>query len=558
MDDVSKYGAPSITAVGRAWPRGIGLTIAHGRLDWALALLVGAASLAVQVFALRNASLWNDETYSVGLVNQPFGLQLRYIWSKEVNMTLYYLVLRGWLGLTGLFGLPQSELIVRLPTILFAALGVVVLYALGRRFWGRLAGGVAATLYLLNYLQLMMAGQTRAYGLALLLVIAASFALLCAVTTDDRMGRLIAVYVVTMTLATYAHVVSGLVLVAHVSAIMGLSALPGPWQSMMRRRLRGLLTGFALVFLLIAPLGLDIVLHGSGNAWLPPATPTSLVRFGWHVVGHNPVYAALVAILGLLGVVAAVRAPGDGGSRRSRWSRWLRPIPAVGADEPTTLAAPRPFVPTFVVACWLVVPLVLAYALSQRKLNLHLFGDYLVLVVPALCLLIAVGVTVLRERRTRIADRGGRGAPRRARGARLPGRCAATRLPLGRALDGHHVPIGRWPDQPLRFVRVGHGLLHALLSRPAPPVRGRSGRVFVSRLSPGGRSEDADQYRGPDRLRDAPPAHFPDRFQPRRGESESRAGRGCYHGVDEGLLSSRLRDQEFGLLRIGHGTIVCA
>ncbi|HLY30128.1 MAG TPA: hypothetical protein VKQ36_03815, partial [Ktedonobacterales bacterium] len=57
---------------------------------------------------------------------------------------------------------------------------------------------------------------------------------------------------------------------------------------------------------------------------------------------------------------------------------------------------------TFVVAmllCWLVIPIVVSFALTQPFFNAHLFLDrYLVVVIPAICLLAGLGVALLSQR----------------------------------------------------------------------------------------------------------------------------------------------------------------
>jgi hypothetical protein len=50
---------------------------------------------------------------------------------------------------------------------------------------------------------------------------------------------------------------------------------------------------------------------------------------------------------------------------------------------------------TFALVSWLIVPMALSYAATQPFLNLHLFSDYLVVVVPPVCLLAGLGIAVL-------------------------------------------------------------------------------------------------------------------------------------------------------------------
>ncbi len=85
-------------------------------------------------------------------------------------MILYYLVLKAWLGVTGLVGLAPSETVLRVPSAVFAVAAAVVVYLLGRRLFGPIAGLVAAGLYLSNFLQMGVAQLARSYSLELFLL----------------------------------------------------------------------------------------------------------------------------------------------------------------------------------------------------------------------------------------------------------------------------------------------------------------------------------------------------------------------------------------------------
>ncbi len=399
MSIKSQYAVPRAEQGARVRTAGVGLA-AGARLDWALALVVGAAAFALQAIELRGVGLWEDEAFSVGIARQPLATQLHYIWSKEVNMTLYYLILRAWLGLTGLLGIPASEFVVRLPSTLFAALAAVAVFALGRRFWGRTAGLVAAALYLLNYLQLMMAGQARGYGLQLLLLTLSWYALLAGLTAGARAGRAgrwYALYVGTMVLALGAHLESVLVLLAQAMTLAVLLVAPGPWREAVRRSSRALSVNLGLVLLFIVFIALDVKVHGSSNNQLGPASLAGLLRLGWHIGGQNPVYALLLAAACAVGVAATLRLPlgaPPGAPDRAADGAGARGVTALGWKTGTLRPAWYPGL-TLALLSWLLAPIVLAYVLSQRRFNVHLFADYLVIVVPALCLLGGVGVAAL-------------------------------------------------------------------------------------------------------------------------------------------------------------------
>ncbi len=392
MSAAPDYSTQHAATTERAGPPGPRAAAPFAPLDGALALLVGLVALGLQLAALWHVSLWEDELFSVDLARGPLGLQLSYIWSKEVNGTLYFLTLRGWLWLTGFFGARPDELVGRMPSVVFDALSVVAVFLLGRRFLGRTAGLVAAALYLVDYLQLFMDGQARQYSMQLFFIIVGWYALLAVLTAADGprgRGRWYALYTGAMLLAVWAHLLTVLILCAQVIALGALLALRGPWGDTVRRSLRGWIASFSVIGLALLPLALDVALHGGSNNWLPPATPRGLVRLAWVISGHNVAYAALLAGAAAWGVGAALRARRTG-------------VPRGGADAALDDVPTPPWGPVFGLLCWLAAPVVLAYALSQPRLNLHLFADYLVVVVPPLCLLAGAGVASLAsEARTR-------------------------------------------------------------------------------------------------------------------------------------------------------------
>src|SRR5438270_3435724 len=101
---------------------------------WLLCIIIAGIALAFNLYQLGAPSLWYDETFSVELARQPLTHMLSIIFGPEPNMELYYLFLKGWLGLTAFFGLHATEFVVRFSSTIFAALSSVMVFLLGKRF----------------------------------------------------------------------------------------------------------------------------------------------------------------------------------------------------------------------------------------------------------------------------------------------------------------------------------------------------------------------------------------------------------------------------------------
>jgi mannosyltransferase len=345
-------------------------------VDRALALVVAAVALAAILYRLPETSLWGDEVASVGLVSQPWPLFWSFMTQNDPNGSLYYLLLRGWLGVTESFGLVPNELVVRLPSVVFAVLAAVVVFWMGRQFWGRTVGVVAAFLYVFNLIQLTTAREARAYSLEVFLLCVSWAAFLVIIADEHRRRGPWAVYVVAMTLAIFAHIFSAIVLASQMVAFAALLVLPSESRGRVRRSVGRMATSVVVFGVAVLPMVLYFLGHGSTNAWLPPASPAAFLRLLWNMAGHDVVYGSFLGAAAFAAVFFTIRA-----RKRRDPSRSTLPVALVVA-----------------LGCWLCVPVALSYATTQPLFNLHLFSwVYLVVVVPALCLLAGIGVSAVRS-----------------------------------------------------------------------------------------------------------------------------------------------------------------
>lgn len=351
-------------------------------------------ALGFNLYHLGTPSIWFDEAFSVELARQPLPLLWHIIFGSEPNMELYYLILHFWLQLTGAIGLIPTEFIVRLPSAIFAALSTLAIFAFGRRFLGLWVGIVGASLYLLNDLQLVYAQQTRAYSLQLLLLVLAYYALFAAFTCETRRKRWWLCYVTMTTLAIYTHLFSALILFSQVVAIAGLALLANPWRTQVRKQL----LAFGASLLASGILSIPMILlsrQGSKTGWLSIPRPQDVATLFLNISANSKIYLVLIVAFWGLGLFAAWL------SHRSPNSQLqsVLTISAPGKDG-ELLRQRLPVV--FALCCWLFLPIILSYVISQGQTRLF-SSRYLVTIVPPLCLLVGLGVAALRWRVVRVA-----------------------------------------------------------------------------------------------------------------------------------------------------------
>ncbi len=357
---------------------------------WLPPLLLLLASLVAYGHALGAPSLWFDEAFSVELARQPLPRLWQAIWGPEPNMELYYLLLHVWLRGAALLGLAPTELVVRLPSALCAACSVPVLFLLGRRFLGSLAGAVAALLYLFDYSTLVYAQQTRAYALQLLLLLLSWYELVHLLIPGRRRPGWWCLYVAATVLACYAQLFSLLVFGAQVVAVVGLLLLPSDWREGLRRCWRSL--GAALLICVPAVIPLLLVsLQGSRTGWLPAPHLHDLFNLLPFMVGGNAWLSLSILLVCGLAVMliplAALLLLGQ-------------PTPPAGQRDMAVdfLVTSRERLPLlWLLLCWFALPVLMSFVVSQGSLRLF-SARYLVVVIPPLCLLMALGLVSLRLR----------------------------------------------------------------------------------------------------------------------------------------------------------------
>jgi uncharacterized membrane protein len=340
-------------------------------------------TLALGLYRSDSTSLWTDELFSVTIATKPLPVLLRQLWSENANMSLYYLILGGWLELLERLGVAHpSEWLIRLPSIVFAVGAVVVAYFVGKRLFGAVVGLVGASLLVLNYVFLMEVAQARAYSLELFLQLIGWLLFIRILQNPARNGvRLGLAFGIVMALAMYSDLYTALVIVAQLAVFLALVLARAISSERARAALRPAVVATVTMIVTITPLALDVLTHGAANEWIATPGLREVLTFAGAVAGANPAFALVLIVGGALGLSIAVRRADSG-----------------GPDGISPRAA------TIVLATWAAVPLILSWVLSHHPIGMHLFlTRYLVVIVPAICLLVAAGLSSIAGSRRMVS-----------------------------------------------------------------------------------------------------------------------------------------------------------
>jgi len=333
----------------------------------------------VRFYGLGTESVWLDEATSVFLARMDLPTLIQWT-GADIHPPLYYILLK--VGL--IFG--QDEAAIRYLSALAGTLTVLALYGLGRTVFDRSTALVGALLLALSPLNLVYSQQARMYALATLWGALSSHLLLLAVRRQNRW--LWSGYTVAAILGLYTHYYTAFILLVHnlyIAEMWRRRSLTGPlWQTWWLVQ-----ASIALLFLPWLPVAVAQV-RGGGGAWVahsigvpsPRALADAVMTY---IVGpegrsYPTELRRLAYLLSGLTLTAAVL----------RWD-WKRRRPC--------LPPQREWAALSFCGLYAFLPLALAWLLSQVKPMFAL--RYLSLFLPPFCLLIARGITVLWDSRTR-------------------------------------------------------------------------------------------------------------------------------------------------------------
>jgi mannosyltransferase len=345
-----------------------------------LALLAVAAAVLRFLFLTRKP-FWFDECFSAEVTRLSWGDFWRLMWWREANMSLYYVLLRGWLH----FGF--SPFFIRSFSVVVSLLALPVIYWLGCLLFDRRVAIIAVALLTFNAYHIRYAQEARSYSLLVLLSILSSGFFVTMLRNPSRRNRWS--YVLTSVLAVYAHLYALLLLAAHwvsvrgwqreqtphlqgfksqtaTSALMLRDSMPRPW----------LRKTWGWIGIAVLPLLVFAVKTGAGPIhWITQPGLRDMLEFGGHLAGNNGLPLLLLYVAACL---AAIVPQGK--------MTWLF-RPGAASDLWTR---------QFLLIC-LLFPVVLTLLLSLvRPIFL---GRYFIFCLPPLIILAAAGLARLRSTR---------------------------------------------------------------------------------------------------------------------------------------------------------------
>lgn len=161
-------------------------------------ILLLATGLRINLLLVRG-TWWFDEMFSVHYSTLPWAESIKY-WLLETNPFLYNLILRGWIFIFG-----QGETTVRIPSVIFALLTIVLIYYMAQKWISKRAATVASLIIALSGIHLFISSETRTYAMFVFLT-TISFYWFIKIFVEQKTSRAIWIlYFFTQLFLLYSH-----------------------------------------------------------------------------------------------------------------------------------------------------------------------------------------------------------------------------------------------------------------------------------------------------------------------------------------------------------------
>lgn len=325
-------------------------------LSWLVPFLVAGG---MGWWNLATPGLSEDELATWGMVTIGWDDFRSVLTNVDASVGAYYVLLRLWASVAG-----DTDLLLRLPSVLFGAAAAAVVAGIGIRLAGRRVGLTAGLLFALLPGFSRYAQDARPYALVMLAAALSTYALISLV--ERPRFRTYTGYSLSVLVLGLSHVVALLLLLAHLLFVVRV-----------RRSWRAFFAWLYAVLIGISPalpvLYLGQVQSGGQIGWIPPLTWDRFAETPERLFG-SPIIAGAVIALALTALSLRTAA-----HALSLWA--LAPVAALAvAAQLTPLWVPRYLL--FVLPAWALLAGLALHRLSVLRGLVAVLGIGL-LAVPA-------------------------------------------------------------------------------------------------------------------------------------------------------------------------------
>ena len=148
------------------------------RLKWMkkyrsiIILSLFSVGVFLRIYNLGAESFWLDEVVSVNIAQKSI-ISLEQIWTGDIHPPLYNILLHFWVSYFGI-----SEFMVRLPSAIFGAFAILIIYKLGKTLFGVESGFYSALILTFSTFHIKYSQEARMYSLVTVTTLLSMFFLI--------------------------------------------------------------------------------------------------------------------------------------------------------------------------------------------------------------------------------------------------------------------------------------------------------------------------------------------------------------------------------------------
>lgn len=339
-----------------------------------LLILVFIVGLCLRLYDLGTESIWYDESISIAVAK--LGLIQQYKWSflqNDNNPLFYYEFLHFWIKIFG-----DSEFASRLPSALFGAFSVIMIFFVGKSLYNRNVGIVAALLLAVSDFHIKYSQEARSYSLLALLALLSIYFFLKLIRSGNR-WYLIG-YVISSLLMIYTHYYGFFILAAQNIFFFAYYLRNKRLGEITLKKWIKLLVLLGVLYLPGFFLFLKHTVAIQGGFWLPPPNLMGLIKT--FILYSGSITLCVILVLFSLFAVFGY------GRIEDKLTRDKKSEPAEDNSDELNLSNNSRI---YILLLWLFVPILLPYLISLISTPVLLFR-YTIAASMAFYLLAARGI----------------------------------------------------------------------------------------------------------------------------------------------------------------------
>ena len=341
-------------------------------------LLAAVVFVCLAAINLRT-SIWFDEAYSAYLIRGDYS-QIWDMTAIDVHPPFYYFCLKTW-SLS--FG--NTDFALRMMSVFFAAIGIVLAFRLFRRWFGDKTAGFATIFLAISPFLIRYGQEMRMYGLVFAIIMGATLTL--DVTLKDKKKWAWALYAVLVALGMWTHYFTAMAWIAHLVYIGYYFFKHG-----LQKCIFWVYPLAVALFIPWMPLAIKQFTDVQGGFWIPEVSANTVTGVftqgilgmeaenvtGWFV----PIFIAAIAVI--VAIIVKTWHLLNKGEKANTW--FLAMLVALPPFFLILMSLP-PFKPTFVAryvtySVALMMPLIAVFLAQAPRIKNKTFAFASMLLIP--------------------------------------------------------------------------------------------------------------------------------------------------------------------------------